>query len=463
MRKAKLYVGIACVLILLVLCGCNSETQAWQGYGGTMDGYEFFYSDDRNRAWEEDILCLAETYLTQHPVLSGEDYLTITYHGSYESEELSRTNVLYDPAQRQAFIEQVNLLIPRIGELSDTEILFEIQRIVASLSDCHSSVRIPLEEFFPILLETMADEDGCSYYARIVPDDWEELLYGKLVSINGTSVDEIVTRLSTYISHEYEAFVHQRMSQGKYLTRKDALQIIGVLGPADDTAEFTFETACGMVTCDLNTVTKDEFERMECVDGSMRRRNIPMYRYADEKVYWYEVLEDNTLYIRVTSMSEDPNQSWNVFYSEIGNTLKHAEKPMKLVIDLRYNSGGSHYVLKNLIPQIQKNDTNGVYILINGGTASASVLASRLFADSIPGLLLVGTPAAQPANMLALNQRTPDKMPNSGYEFQVSRKYAIAAPDCDEQSLFPDITVYQTIDDYKIGKDTVLEYILAIK
>lgn len=467
-KKAYLF---CFAFVLLVLSAC-SETQpvvtdssipdaVWQGYSGPEEAYSFYHADGRDREWEEDIRFLADTFLTGHPALSDGESMLISYNGSYDAE-ITYTDELYDPQLRQAFIQQINQIIPQISQLSDTQVLFELHRIVATLSDCHSNVGQPLGDILPIQLEAIHTEEGYGYYVKTAPADLSELLYARLVSINNVPVEEIVERLTGYISHEYETFVVQKMTRGRYLVRKLALEIAGVLDTEDTQAQLTFITQRGMQTCTLEFMTQEAYDSMEHLDGSLSRYDLPMYRYADEKVYWYEQLDDNTLYFRITSMWEDPNQNWNQTFDEVGRILRAAPAPMKLILDLRDNSGGKSTIMENFVPILNQCPTNGIYVLINEGTASAAVITAQLLSDSVPGIELVGSPAAQPANMFALVSQEPETLPNCGFSFYVSKKYTRTAPDSQDPTLLPDIPVYQTLEDYRNGIDTILEYVLDL-
>ena len=469
--KNKVLLLIYFLVILLVLCACAHvkpfETDCaesnmnWYGYTGNGEDYSFYYKDERSHAWEEDIIFLADTYLAEHPALSDDDCMVISYYGSYD-EEITYTDEFYDAQLRQEFIQQINQLIPQIAQLRDTEVLFEIHRIVATLSDCHSSVGQPLGDILPIQLEAIYTEGSYSYYVKTAPIDLSELLYAKLVSINNIPVEVIVNCLSAYISHEYETFVIQKMTQGRYLVRKLALEIAGAMDVNDTDAQLTFETQSGVVTYTLSFITQDAYACMELVDGSISQHDLPMYRYAGEKVYWYEQLDDNTLYFRITSMSEDPNQYWNKTFSEVGSILRTSPTPMKLIVDLRNNSGGSSTIMENFVSIINQCPTKGVYVLVNESSASAAVITAQLLSDAVHECVLVGSPAAQPANMFALVSREAETLPNSGYSFRVSRKYVRATSNSNNPTLIPNVVLYQTWDDYKKGVDSILEYVLCL-
>ncbi len=98
--------------------------------------------------------------------------------------------------------------------------------------------------------------------------------------------------------------------------------------------------------------------------------------------------------------------------------------------------------------------------MIDGGTASASVMMSYSIRLLVEDVLLVGSPAAQNPNMLAYPLYY--HMPHSDTFFSVSSDYSRMAPDFGPDTLYPDIRVEDTFEDYMNGVDTVLTYVLAV-
>ena len=68
---------------------------------------------------------------------------------------------------------------------------------------------------------------------------------------------------------------------------------------------------------------------------------------------------------------------------------------------------------------------------------------------------IVGTPGGQPANFWGGVQGF--YLPNSGLYFQRPSTFCNNIPGDENDALMPDIIIYQTIEDYRNGIDTVLE------
>ena len=74
--------------------------------------------------------------------------------------------------------------------------------------------------------------------------------------------------------------------------------------------------------------------------------------------------------------------------------------------------------------------------------------------------MLVGAPAGEPANGMFF-ESVPFSTPNKNLKPYISSHALLNNwPGNDDPALMPDVTVYQTLEDYKNGVDTVLKYIL---
>lgn len=225
-----------------------------------------------------------------------------------------------------------------------------------------------------------------------------------------------------------------------------------------DKAELLVETEQGEIEYTMGTVTSEAYENIEWIGSTENSAQQTAYRYADEKNYWCDMLKEDVLYIRMVSCMEQPEYTFDDFCVEIGHELRDAETPLKVVVDFRGNLGG--YRIPKLIEQLNRHPHEQVYVLMDGGTASASVIMSYSLRLLVENALLVGSPAAQNPNMLAYPLYY--HMPHSDTLFDVSSDYSRMAPDFGTDTLYPDIRVEDTFEDYLNGVDTVLTYVLTV-
>lgn len=473
------------LLLVILLCACTSQPGAPSGpepvpplqivdlpeeptptpYTGTLVGYQYRYENERDRKWEEDVLFLAEKFLTGHPCLADDNFYTLirTIEGTSPIEDYRYDNSYYDPQLRAEFIAQTNTLLGRIAHLSDTQVFFEMQKLAAMLHDTHSGFYLfhYWTKRLRIQLECFTVSNGLEFCVTAVPTGQETLLYSRLISINGVSIEEIVDQMSQHLASEVTGHLPFYMSKYHYFLYLEHLQAIGVAGAEDTEAELVFEADGEIITCKFPFLTQEEYVKAEQTDVRLETRGIPRFRH--DKTYWFELLEDKTLYIRFLSMMEEENYSPYDMARDISVVLRDAERPLKVVIDFRDNGGGYSWDLHNLVDSINRHKTDGVYILINEYSASAAVIEPYVFYRTIDDAVLVGTPAAQPVCFFAHSDSDIYRLPNSGHAFRVSDTYKDMDPRPEhmDQPLTPDILVYPTLEDYKNGIDTVLEYVLA--
>lgn len=458
----KRFIIISLILVML-LCACGQQVPHWAGYSGSLDGYEYCHADERDRMWEEDILFYANTFLTEHPLLVDDDFMNLVMQASPEfggyEYVYDYSSSVYSQAAREEFLAQINRLIPEIGEYTDTEIVYELARVTASLSDAHSAVDVGFRDNFPLQFARLSDGTGMGFYPVAVSAPYEELLLQKLVAVNDVPIADIAQRLSPYISHENDEWVMWKLANphsAGFLTQRAALEIIGVMEPDDSGAAFTFEAENGVREYTIECLSAQEYAQTPMIT-----RDAPMWRNGE--YYWYELLDQGgSLYVRFQKMHEEPECSMSLFLAEARKALRNAPEPMRIIFDLRDNPGGYSFMaeMNSLISAVNQSPTDGVYVLINEGTFSAGVQTAYRLANGIEGAKLVGSPTGQFVNSFS----TPVEftLPNHGYPFYVSSVFLYGAREESGNALCPDILVYQTLDDYKRNRDTVLEYVLGL-
>lgn len=434
----------------------------WPGYSGTMEDYAYCHAEERDRAWEEDILYLAQTCLDNHPHVTGEPVWTYTFWEPFGSKTSGFSDEIYREETRTAFIELVNQVIAGIPEYTDVQMAYEMLRIVASLGDIHSSVTVGTkdDEIFPVRYEYFTEDGIVSVYAVQVAEEYEDIYLGKLVAVNGIPVEEIIKKLIPYIPSENEYYPIRAIVSGS-LSAKNALHAVGILGLEDKGAEFTFETGNGIVVRTITAVPKSEFQQLEMIKHPMTTDDAVM-RHQNRN-YWFEVLENNVLYMRISSLNEESDYTFLKCLLDAGHVLQEAEQPMRLIVDFRFNHGGpEHFNQWNqFIDSIQKSNIDSIYLLINEECVSSGVAAPYQLAKRLENAQLVGSPTAQFPNSPAAQIEY--KLPNHGNSFYISGNYFLFAPDEEDTALRPDVTVYQTWNDYQNNIDTVLQYVLSLK
>lgn len=457
-------IGILLLALTLLLCGC-AEENSWPGYDGNMEGYTYCHAEGRDRQWEEDFLYLAETCLTTHPYLMENVCWTYTYREPFSEAKTAWSRDIFRKETRDRFLERVNALIPQIPDWSDDKLAWEVRGLIASLGDIHSTMHPAVEDerVLPLGFVPIAGESGYSLYAVSVPKTHESAYLGRLTAINGIPVETIVEALTAYVSAEnayYPIHAIAGIRSPGLLCVRSALCAVGVVEADAASARFSFETDGGIVECAVEAVKPEEYGKLELQTHPMYTSGGGIFRKNDN--YWYEWLEEDTLYLRLASLREEADCSFLRYVTEAAGELQKANFPVRLILDFRCNTGGPPYITQwqYLVDAIRNCETDGVYILTNGSCISSGVAAPYQLAQAIPAARLVGSPTAQFPNGAAGQQTY--ALPHSGLTFSLSRSYSCFAPGKTDSALHPHMPVEQTWEDYVNSRDTVLDYVLNL-
>ena len=489
MRLCKTSVLFIHILaILLACCACNlsepgsvissvaTETVVQEDINETTDAknerstpfenYIYRYEDNQDHSWEEDIVYLARTFLENHPLICDTYYFEMRNYEANAASYLVNDNEFYDEVLRNTFINEINLLLAAIPEMEDMEIQYKLRRIVALLGDAHSTVTTDITEFFPLTVSALESEEEFAYYTVRIPIEHDSLLYSRLISINGIPLEEVIDLLSPYVSSEnvyWEDYCIFDNFWNSLFIQKELLQAAGVVADNSDTAEFAFITEDGSVaTVTLEAISGQEYSSENMARDDFYAKRITMWEHPD-KNYWYKFYpNENALYARISTCSEIGGYAFQTYCGEILDTLRTAEGSLKLIIDLRGNTGGSYPMsgFEDFVAALAKLTQHEVYILIDNGVFSSGLGMAAKLSETLPNAVMVGTPAGQPINMWGNPKYY--TMPNSQLRFRVSEQYWKFAETMEADALVPNIIIYQTLEDQKNGVDTVLEYVKAL-
>lgn len=135
----------------------------------------------------------------------------------------------------------------------------------------------------------------------------------------------------------------------------------------------------------------------------------------------------------------------------------------RFVVDLRYNTGGNYHRNAPLIEGIAKrsriNRPGHLFVLTGRTTFSAATLAAIHLAQQTEAVF-VGEPSRGKPNGYSDEKLL--RLPNSKIEVNYSPIYRGATPELGDAPYLPvDVAVERTFEDYRDGRDPVLEAALA--
>ena len=443
----------------------TQSPEAEMPYKGDGSKYVYFTTNERDREWEEDIVYFADHFLNPdygHPKLIERGceicYLKDSVKG-YDDWE-NKYESLYDSELRDEFIKRINVLLLSISEKSESELRLGCAEAAAIIDDGHTSVWVFSEKdkvsFYPLKVTPIYTDGVLEAYINAAPEGMEDLLLCRLDAINGVSFTEIIDRASRIISHENVTHLQNNMVSAYYsVSMADIVfcnEILHYLGVLDETgtARFSLTDVTGAAR-EVELLCHRQDEMPDLIEYQAQARTdesigTDIIFSNEEESVWSRLLDnERVLYIRLNECSSDADK-------KIEEAIWAAQKTVavqKVILDFRSNSGGSNTTETRIAKALDSFDMSvGKYVLIDMGSYSASVGITTYLRHYCKDALLVGTPAGMPSNG-CFSAEVLD-IPNKHiYVQKAVRRCFYYWPEKDDPVLMPDITVYQTLEDYK--------------
>ena len=391
---------------------------------------------DRTEAWRSDL-----------------DYLKaeiIRLHFRYRKEAL--------PPE---FAGALDLLKVRVPQLTDSEIVTQIQKLMAQLGDGHSMAyfffgRNALPQL-PIQLYLFAD----GIYVVHAEGDLRPLIGARVAQIGNTDAIAALHRIEPFVSRDNPGFVHA-MGVAVYLRTPDFLKAAGIIDdPRQVPLTVIREGKESQVT--LTPVAPGNIVKSLTPSELAGAGAVPLYLAREAEPYWFEYLpESQAVYFQFNRVDNDPREPVPQFAQRLDAYLD-AHKDAHLIVDLRHNFGGDAGMLPPLLRTLAHFQAShpraGLYVLTSRSTYSAAVI----FAAQVEGLtnaVFAGEAPSSPANFVG--EDIPVQLPNSGLTLSISTRFHQGNPADPWLWIAPEIPVALSADDYFANRDPVLKAVLDV-
>jgi hypothetical protein len=355
----------------------------------------------------------------------------------------------------ERFQADVAALKARIPKLSRTQFLTELARLVATVGDSHTAFTVIPEKAFPLKLywfkEGICVTDTASEFAA--------LLNGRLESVDGHPIEEVVRAFAGIIPHDNEAQVRDFVP--RFLASSEHLLGLGLIAKPDEAA-FAVRTPDGRtVTARMTSLPVSAVKTVAWAAPAVEPSRLPLYRRTAGQAYGSVYLPDSrTLYFAYNSCRDLPDRPFAAFAAGLWDTIRR--NPIeRLVIDLRNNGGGDSSILDPFIAEVAAakdiNRKGRLFVIVGRRTFSSAIL-NALDLRKKTEAVFYGEPTGGKPNHYGEVQTL--TLPHLGLKVSYSTKY-FQVVEGDEPSLMPDVPVELGLDDHLALRDPVLEAILA--
>jgi hypothetical protein len=350
---------------------------------------------------------------------------------------------------RERFQAEVDQLNGKLDRLNSDEIYVGMDRIVNLIGDGHTYIRVPTDNAkFPIDLQRFGEE----YRVIATTSQYEKALGTRLTKIQDAPVAgarEAVLTLTP--SDETQVLRDSRVSG--FLTLGIVLHGMGIISNRN-VAHYVFAEDDGQeFAINIDSVALGESSKLRWVSVP---KEPPLFRQRPDDNFWCTYLSDSrTVYCSFRGY-KDLGKHSKVLFALIKQ--QHADK---VVIDMRLNGGGDYNVgLKYLVHPLRTlpdmNRKGHLFVLIGPNTFSAAMSNSAHFRYQT-NAILVGQQIGEKPN--SYQEARQMKLPNSHWTVRYSVKF-YQFVDTGENVIRPDQEIIPSWEDYRSGRDPVLQWVL---
>jgi hypothetical protein len=373
----------------------------------------------------------------------------------YLAKELpARHKNLYFKISAEKFQAEVAALKARIPKLTRAEFLTDLARLVASIGDSHTAFTVIPQKAFPLKLywfkEGICVTDTASEFA--------ELLHGRLESVDGHPVDDVVRAFAGIVPHDNDSQIEDFVP--RFLASSEHLLGLRLIAKPDE-ATFIVRTPSGRpASARMTSIPLSAIRTITWAAPAVDPSRLPLYRRTAGSAYESVYLGDSrTLYFAYNSCRNLPDRPFAAFAAGLWETMR--TKPVeRLVIDLRNNGGGDSSILDPFIGRLaaarQINRKGRLFVVLGRRTFSSAILNAIDLKKKTEAVFYGEPTGGKPNHYGEIRTLT---LPHLGLKVSYSTKY-FQFVEGDEPSLIPDVLVELALDDYLALRDPVLEAIL---
>ncbi len=257
----------------------------------------------------------------------------------------------------------------------------------------------------------------------------------KVVSINGILVRELVeqiVQMSNFETQPWKKVKIERGFQNGYF-----YQMLGLSCPP---LKFELANQNSTEFVEVNFLYDTEFEEKQKEKRSTR------------KSYYFNILDNNILYVRYAACRNDTELSFEDFVKQIATKIEETVTT-KYILDLRGNNGGNSEILNPFQDLVKEKQLHGV-LLVDGGVFSSGRFAVARFKKDF-NTLLIGEPTGGAAKSYGYNEMAEVEGKKFCYSIRLWDFSEIFGY---EGSIAPDVLIEKTIENIQNNTDPQLDY-----
>ena len=346
----------------------------------------------------------------------------------------------------------------RLAGESDVDFSLDLQSLAALAGDSHTQVSLNAVadqvRFYPMVLTWY---DG-HWYLTTAEQAHGDLLGSEVTAVNGHSMEAVLESFSALLSADNPVKLRRQYRQSCNVA--DLYEYVGLVPEGGD-LELTLAGGPVLAVEPVDAAALGSVSLARLSD----QITVSPATAATEDFYWSAPLNDVTYYIQYNTCREDPELPMETFTAQVMADLEQGSYSV-LLLDLRNNGGGSDGViiplLMELAPLVRRGELE-LWGLVGEATFSSASINALEIREMGGGL--AGEPTSGSVDHFGSTGSF--TLPNTGVRVSRSTKFIDTgtllecAAGLGVEPIQPDVTVYQTLEDYLAGQDTLVDALCA--
>jgi tetratricopeptide (TPR) repeat protein len=366
----------------------------------------------------------------------------------------------------EGFDTYVRKLHDDIPKLTDHQIEVSMMRLTAMAGDGHTSIRPAHmashggDEHHALPVQFYLFEEGL--FITLAAPAHKELAGARVLRVGDHPVADVLKALDPLISRDND--IWPKFIGPGLLRQPRLLNGLGLI-PEDDRVQLTVRDPGGKE----QTVTLAGNAGDAAADWVSARDQTagpdPLYLKNRKATYWFEYLPDSkTVFLQYNAVQNDPKENLEKFCGRVFEFINKNDVN-RLVIDLRWNSGGNNFLNRPLVHGLIRcdkiNQPGKLFVIVGRNTFSAAQCGATQI-ERHTEAIFVGEPTGSAPNFVG--ETIMLDLPYSKMRASISDLYWQNSVAMDYRTwIGPRIYTPPTFASYRARRDPALEAILQFK
>ena len=348
---------------------------------------------------------------------------------------------IFSKISRNEFYTIINTIKSKADFLNLETFTNELFKLTVAIDDEHTIIE-PLHQIIvPIKFEMFTE----GIFVTEIDSEYSNFLLREVVAINERPINDVVNDFKKIIQSHNKSYFDVFLLL--YLNNATVLKGLGTLN-VENEITYTLRSESGNTSTVRFDITNVNKKMVKAVVNPQKTGNNYYYKYDSVR---------NEIYFNYSKCRNDESYPFANFNADLFKFIDKA-KPEKIILDLRYNSGGNSTILNPFFKKIKRSYLNkpGKFYVLIGKETFSSALLNAVELKRKYKTILVGEQTAGSINHYGeiLNFQ----LPKTKIKVIYSTKYYEIWKG-NNGALNPDIKINYSIENFKQNRDEAIEYI----